>query len=94
MNARDLSDFLWNVMELKHYGKTYFKEDVNIQVWKGNTTVEKNFIITLTEREGIPKNSEYFKKLNKVCEAFDIDYNSDNGTISFRLMNVKRDKRC
>jgi hypothetical protein len=93
MKKQEFIDFIFNLMELKHYGKTYFKEKIEIETWKGDTSIDKTFRITIKEREHIPKNSEYFKSINKIFDKFDIDYTLDNGKLLFTMENIQCDKR-
>lgn len=92
MEKEDLVDLIHNLMNLKHYGNHFFSEEITLKVWKGNTTVDKDFHITLKQRNGIPRNSKYFKEINKVFDAFGIDFINEDDTISFSLEDVKCDK--
>lgn len=90
MDKQDLVDFLSNLMDLKHYGTPYFSERIEMRIWKGDTTVEKMICVELKANDGVPKNSNYFKKINRIFGKFDIDYDLADEKMTFR-MNVAYD---
>ena len=91
MNKTELTDLLWNLMDLKLYGRSYFEDHIDIAIYRGKTTVEKSFFVTLKERSGITKNADYYRNITKIFDAFNVDFHSDNGEITFSLINLKCD---